>query len=287
MAKHNYINELTMIGMMNKNCHIIDGKYLAFSKSKSESKVVAFSKNFVPPSSVKQLSLMYLNEEPSKKDFDSVYSLEEIVSKIDASKMFWIGKDRPESALAGKENVERRGTVNKWQKKISEGSLVVEDLDASNLDSVLDMLERWRYLENGGMKYGWQERAGCDKALVRRVVEDFAGIKSRVICKVFKLAGEGVIGYSCIERNPTAEADGIPEIKYLTRKVLNLPGTRNLTEFIDWKTFEGVWLENSCLKEFLVNWGASSGGVHWYKTHKWPLYSLETKWFASKKMVTK
>lgn len=284
MAKHNYISKLTMIGMMNKNCHIIDDSFmLAFAKSKSETKVVAFSKSFAPPPVCEQLSLMYLDEEPSKKEFNSVYSLEEIVSEIDCKQMFWTGEKRSESCMVGEKFIELRGTTNKWCKRVRTGELVVENLSHENLPEVLKMIEKWRYLENGGMKYGWQERAGCDKALVKRVVEDFEGIKEQVICSVFKLAGK-CIGYSCVEKTPSHEIDGIPEAKYLTRKVLNLHGTRNLTEFIDWKTFELVHLANPKLDKFLINWGASSGGVYWYKTHKWPLYDLETKWFASKKI---
>ena len=33
--------------------------------------------------------------------------------------------------------------------------------------------------------------------------------------------------------------------------------------------------------DFLINWGCSSGGVHWYKTHKWPLYSTTPRWFMT------
>lgn len=285
MAEHNYINKLTMIGMMNKNCHVIDtssSAKLSFAKSKNESKIVAFSTDFkleTVPERLKQISFMYLDDEPSKKDFTSIYSLEEIVSEFDAAKFF-----DPNTRFQGKEFIEARGTINKWSKRLAASELELEDLDSSNLQEVLEMLEKWRYLENGGMKYGWQERAGCDKALVSRIVDDFEGIKSKVICKVFKLSEVGCIGYSCIEKNPSV-LEPIPEFKYLTRKVLNLKGTRNLTEFIDWKTFESIWLENNKLDKFLVNWGASSGGVHWYKTHKWPLHSLETKWFASKKFT--
>ena len=133
------------------------------------------------------------------------------------------------------------------------------------------------------MKYGWQERAGCDKALVIRYVDNFEGIQEFVKGQVFRLNGK-VVGYSCIEVKSSAIVDGYHEFKYLTRKVLNEKGCRNLTEYIDYKTIESIHEANQDILVYLVNWGASSGGVHWYKTHKFPLYDIEVKWFASKKV---
>ena len=144
------------------------------------------------------------------------------------------------------------------------------------------MIEKWRYLDNGGMKYGWQERAGCDKALVKRYVDDFEHIQEYASCHVFKMDNE-VVGYSCIENRIISTIDGFPEVKYLTRKALNLKGYRNLTEYIDYKTIEYSYETLGCPEVLLVNWGASSKGVFWYKTHKFPVYSIEKKWFATKK----
>lgn len=283
MSKHNYIDKWTCIAMMNKNCSLLDGDVLGFNKTKNGSKVAVFSKDYkFDVSKHKQVSWFYLDEEPDKSMFDNIYCLEEVVSKIDCSKMFWAGDERPAGVLAGEANIEWRGTVNKWRKKEKDGILKVESLDSSNLETVLEMVEKWRWLENGGMKYGWQERAGCDKALVKRYVEDFEGIKAHVIGSVFKLDGE-TVGYSCIEKASSCDVDGIPEFKYLTRKVLNGAGRRNLTEYIDYRTIEFVHESNPDIETFLVNWGASSGGVHWYKSHKFPLYSLEKKWFCNKK----
>ena len=284
-SKHNYIDKWTCIAMMNKNCSLIesDDGLLAFKKTKDGSKVAAFSLDFkFDPSMHKHVSWLYLDEEPDKRLFDSVYSLEEIVSDVDCSKMFWSGDKRPAQVLAGKDNVEWRGTVNKWRKAEKEGRFEVEPLSLSNLESTTGMIERWRWLRNGGMKYGWQERAGCDKALVKRYVEDYERIKSHVMGNVFKLDNE-VVGYSCIEKVSSYSIDGKPEFKYLTRKVLSIEGRRNLTEYIDYKTIELVHSLNPHFEHVLVNWGASSGGVHWYKSHKFPLYSIEKKWFCSKK----
>lgn len=283
MAHHNYIDKWTCIGMMNKNCTLLSGGILGFNKTKSGSKAAAFSLDYkLDPSRHKQVSWLYLDEEPDKSAFDNVYSLEETVSKIDCSKMFWTGPDRPSCALAGKDFIEWRGTVNKWKHLEASGQFAVEPLDSSNAEDAIAMVEKWRWLERGGMKYGWQERAGCDKALIKRLVEDFEGIQGHVIGSVFKLDGE-TVGYSCIEKHSTAVVDGFNEFKYLTRKALVAERRRNLTEYIDYKTLELVHLANPHLSTFLVNWGASSGGVYWYKSHKFPLYSHETKWFACKK----
>lgn len=286
MAKHNYIDKWTCIGMMNKNCSLLEGDELGFNKTKNGSKVAAFSTRYsFDPLKHKQVSWLYLDEEPDKSKFDSVYSLEEIVSNIEGRKWFWrcFGIDkRPDDALAGEKFIEWRGTVNKWDRMLKEGVFMIEKLDNNNVDAVVEMIEKWRYLENGGMKYGWQERAGCDKALVHRYVSNFEGIQGYVNGLVFKLNNE-VVGYSCIEKKSLAQVDNVPEIKYLTRKVLNRDGCRNLTEYIDYKTIESSYSELGHPEVLLVNWGASSGGVHWYKTHKFPLFSLETKWFANKK----
>ena len=283
MNMHNYIDKWTCIAMMNKNCSLLDGSILGFNKTKNGSKIATFSLDYKFDSIMhKQVSWLYLDNEPDKALFDSVYSLEEIESRIDCNEMFWTTNIRPKECLVGKAFKEWRDTTNKWNKALKEKRFAIEHLDASNIDATLDMIEKWRYLENGGIKYGWQERAGCDKALVRRYVDNFENIQDYVIGQVFKLDNE-IVGYSCIEKKSLCNVDGYPEFKYLTRKVLNRNGHRNLTEYIDYKTIETIHMLNPSFQVILVNWGASSNGVHWYKTHKFPLHSIEKKWFATKK----
>lgn len=272
--------------MMNKNCSLFNDKCLGFKKTKNGSKVAVFSLDYAfDESKHKQVSWLYLDSMPDKKIYDNVYSLEEIVSKIDFKKWFWdnpLENARPNDVLSGEKFIEWRGTVNKWSKMMKDGRFIIETLSKQNVDETLDMIEKWRYLDNGGIKYGWQERAGCDKALVKRYVENYEGIQNYVIGSIFRFNNE-VVGYSCIETKSNSKVDDIPEFKYLTRKVLNSKGCRNITEFIDYKTIELIYTQNKCIRECLVNWGASSGGVHWYKIHKFPVYSLEKKWFCSKK----
>ena len=231
MSIHNYIDKWTCIAMMNKNCTFVDdNNVLSFNKTKNGSKAAAFSFDYkFDPNIHKQVSWLYLNDEPEKDDFNSVYSLEEIVSKIEVSAWFWEkGKERPYTCLQGQNFIEWRGTVNKWRRYENEGRFVIELLNESNVDKVLEMIEKWRYMGNGGMKYGWQERAGCDKALVRRYVDNFENIQDYVIGNVFKFDNE-VVGYSCIEKISLCSIDGIPEFQYLTRKVLITKGHRNIT----------------------------------------------------------
>lgn len=276
---HNYANKLTCLAMMNKNC-IFDsssGKS-RFWKNKGKTKLVVFKDDEVSLSDgMKQVSRMYLDADPLTK---GSYHMEEIVSEIDCAEMFdGVGKDK--KTLNGKKFIDMRGTVNKWSRMMKEGHLVAEQLSDDNIDEVLEMIEEWRHMENGGMKYMWQERAGCDKAFVKRIVEDFEDIRDHIIATVFKLDGK-CVGYSTIPKHPTSfAADGVPEVTYLTRKVVNAPGRRNLTEFIDWHAFKMFHEANPSYLKFYVNWGASSDGVKWYKMHKFPLHDTETKWFLT------
>jgi len=277
---HNYVNRLTCLAMMNKNC-VFDSSSgnVRFWKSKARNRLVAFSGDAVAAVGLKQLTRMYLDFDPGVK---GSYCMDEIVSEIDCLEFFdGIGADR--RILNGRRFIDMRGAVNKWSRMMSEGRLTAEPLCAGNLDDVVSMIEKWRYMENGGMKYMWQERAGCDKAFCARIVSDFEGLASDVISTVFRLDGE-CVAYSTIPKAPTSfSEDGAPYVTYLTRKVVNEPGRRALTEFVDWYTFREFHRANPEYGVFLVNWGASTGGVKWYKTHKFPLHDMERKWFVSLK----
>lgn len=278
---HNYVNRLTCLAMMNRNC-VFDGASgrLRFWKSKARNRLVAFGdSDMAYPRGLKQVSRMYLDSDPKVK---GSYSMDEIVSEIDCAE-FFDGKGPEKRILNGKRFAEMRGAVNKWSRRMAAGELTAEPLCAANLDDVLAMLEKWRYMDNGGMKYMWQERAGCDKAFCSRIVSDFEGISGEIIATVFRLGGE-CAGYSTIPKSPTSyAANGTPEVTYLTRKVVNSEGRRDLTEFVDWHTFREFRRANPEIGAFLVNWGASSGGVKWYKTHKFPLHDVEPKWFVTLK----
>ena len=261
--------------MMNKNCVMDDDDFIFFKNRKHTKAVVCGASSTHGLNC--EISYMYLDEDPKR---DSSYKMEEITSRMEPC-MFMSAGGKP--MLPGKRFTELRGTVNKWSSFMDSGAFTVEHLSEANLDDVLSMIEEWRYLDNGGKKYMWQERAGCDKAFVRRIVEDYRGIKDEILATVFRINGK-CVGYSTIQKRSDSNVDGMPEYKYLTRKCNNVRGTRNLTEFIDYMTFLNLFLENGSQDtDFIINWGASSGGVKWYKEHKWPLYSKEWKWFYREK----
>ena len=88
-----------------------------------------------------------------------------------------------------------------------------------------------------------------------------------------------------IEKSIYKNEENLFETSYLIRKCL-VENRRNLTEYIDWYTFNETMEKNSLEKEegIVINWGCSSGGVAWYKKNKWPIYKLEKKWFSNLKI---
>lgn len=261
----NYINSLSIFGLMNKNAFInTDVNVLSYYKTKNKKKVVFFEKlSTEEESKYDQINYMYLDNEPNDKN---ATNLEQIISILDEH-MF--------TDMPGKKYREIRETVHKYNDKIT-----IKPINMSTKDSIIEMIEKWRYMDNGGMKFGWQEHAGIDKAIIDRYIKN--DWREQLIGMSFWL-NDMCIGYSLIERYASDIYDDKFEYKYLTRKVINIE--RNLTEYVDWYTFNQLWKNHQIYhpdnKEFLVNWGCSSGGVYWYKTHKWPIYSLNKKWFLT------
>lgn len=253
----NYVNNISVYGLMNKNCFINNSsEKLSFFKTKNKKNVVFFEM-VDDISEYNQVFYMYLDNEP--KNIKGAYSSNQITSIL-RRELF---EDMP-----GKKYREIRESVNKYKNIIK-----VNDITTYNIDSILSMIEEWRYMNNGGMKYGWQEHAGIDKSIVNRYVN---GELKGVLGYSFWYCNK-CIGYSIIEKNHSDVIDGYNEFKYLTRKVLNTK--RNITEYVDWYTFKTLY-DKYKYNNFLINWGCSSGGVHWYKTHKWELYREEKKWFC-------
>ena len=263
----NYINELSIYGLMNRNAFInYDADVLSFYKTKNKKKVVFFNKlTEEEESKYEQINYMYLDEDPNDK---RAFSMEQIVSIINDD-MF--------VSMPGKAYREIRETVNKYKNKIN-----IKPINKETAPYIIDMIEKWRYMDNGGMKYGLQEHTGIDKAIISRYINK--KLNEPIIAMSFWYE-DRCIGYSMIERYASNIENDLFEYKYLTRKVLNEPGLRNITEYIDWRTFYQVYSNHKIYhpesNKFLVNWGCSSGGVHWYKTHKWPVYSTDKKWFLT------
>lgn len=267
---------MSIYGLMNKNCFISpDSSELSFWKTKSKSKLVkcvdpldieVFSASHPE---VKQINYMYLDS-PTNVTGES--SMDQIESIIDSS--FLLGK------INRRNHKDIFESIQKYKKTIC----VETDFEhvKNREKDIVSMIETWRYSQSGGMKYGWIEHAGIDKACVRRYLSD-PDFRARVDFYLFldKVSGK-VIGYSMIERTLYLNLhrnDDLFEVPYLIRKCL-VEGLRNITEYIDWYTFNDVMRKNG-LNELIVNWGCSSGGVHWYKTHKWPVYKIEKKLFSS------
>ena len=256
-----YVDRISIWGLMNKNASLCT-KYPqpAHYRVKSCKKISVYCSSPIPDESqYDEINYMYLDKDPNVKGSTC---MDEIVSDIDSENYF--------RELPGREYREIRETRNKYINKIETRAITTD-----NYLDVLNMIEKWRY--SSGMKYGWQEHAGIDKALIKRYIEDPQRWNKDVIMTSFWIE-ERCIGYSCIERNSLQKRENLPEYVYLTRKVLNDLSMRNITEYIDWWTFREIYRTNGD-ERFLVNWGCSSGGVHWYKTHKWKLYSLTKKWF--------
>ena len=263
----NYVNDLSIYGLMNKNAFInYDSDKLSFYKNKIKSKVVFFERlTEDEESKYESISYMYMNEDPKDK---RAYCMDEIVSII-SNDMF--------ENMSGKKYREIRETVNKYKNKVE-----IKPINKETKSSIIEMIEKWRYADNGGMKYKWQEHAGIDKAIIDRYIKE--DLREAIIGMSFWINGE-CIGYYMIERFVSDITDNKFEYKYLTRKVLNKKNLRNITEYVDWLTFKQLY-RNHCIyhpdfNDFLINWGCSSGGVHWYKTHKWPLYSTTPRWFMT------
>ena len=255
----NYINKVSIYGMMNRLSFFDDITELGFYKKKDKSKIVWFKKRNLNEENYSQINYMYLDEDPHDK---RAYYSEQIISKISETI----------STLPGKKFKEIRETRNKFNKHI-----IVKPISKDNINDVISMIEEWRYLENGGWKYGFNEHAAIDKSIVQRYVE--TDLSNHIYAFSFYYNNK-CVGYSTIEKHPSDIVDNLNEYKYLTRKALLIKGLRNLTEYIDWYTFNFIYKSNNN-NDFLINWGCSSGGVKWYKTHKWPLYKLEKKWFLT------
>ena len=271
----NYINELSLQGMMNKFCTQIDDK--SYWKDKKHTKlIVCRDMNYDIPENVKEISYMYLNEKPNNvKGVSYMYQIESIIDDTFLP-----------NNIKRTNHKEIYETYHKYRNKVE----VINEpgLISKYYNKIIEMIEQWRYTL--GMKYHWQERAGVDKAFFERYInniDEYSTLytvnlffyKVNDMCKV-------LVGYSIMPDNYEKNEDNINEVSYMLRKCItnfvyedkeyNL---RNITEYIDWYTFTDYMSRNQ-LNKLIINWGCSTGGVAWYKEHKWPLYKKEQKWFV-------
>lgn len=275
----NYVTPVSIYGLMNKNCFINpDSPSRSFWKTRAQTKltkcvspldIATFSSNHPE---IKQINFMYLDAPIGSIKGEIL--MDQIESVIDSSFL--------EGNITRPKHRDLFESIQKYKKAIN--VITDADLVKSRLDEIIAMIEAWRYSQQGGMKYGWVEHAGIDKACIRKYVED-EDFRNKVDFYLFvDSTSNKVVGYSMAEKKIYTNDESIPEMVYLVRKCLT-EGRRNITEYVDWWTFNKTMKKNS-LDRLIVNWGCSSGGVHWYKTHKWPVYKIEKKWFATWKRPT-
>lgn len=274
----NYINKHSILGLMNKNAYLnIDVTELSFYKTKAKNKVVFFKElSEEDEAKYTEVNYMYLDEKPERK-IKGMYKMSEVISVFD-NKYF-----RNIRLCTDKELYQtlRKYRINREELKIIEFSQV-NPADYKELqEDIVKMIEVWRYSDKGGMKYGWQEHAGIDKAFFERFFKMKPEEQDEYQVLFFVYQGT-LMGYSVIEKEPDING----EYKYLIRKCITESpdgaGWRNLCLYIDYITFEQLWMRND-LNKFYVNWGASSRGALWYKMHKFPLFATEDRWFATVK----
>lgn len=303
----NYCNDnITLFGMMNKNCSLSQYIPLTFYKTKSQNNIVicnpkldfinimcnTLSMDCLSKNIYKKISFMYCNDNIKEqllsnsyiKDNYSItsYKEEEIVSVLDYN---YFKNPTDPDFMVGNKYKELRPYIKRYKSIIK-----VKNISKSK-DDVLEMLDKWKDNETCGKKYGIRCRVGVDKALVERYVsnqfgENLIGFAFYIYNK--ELKKDTCIGYVITSKEPNNMVDSYPVFSYMCRKVLNNIGYRNLTEYIDWYVFNHLyklycWKYKKAPKQIFINWGCSSGGVKWYKEHKWPLYKKETKWFYNLK----
>ena len=159
--------------------------------------------------------------------------------------------------LSGGNYREIRETRNKFDKIVRVGEY--------NKDDVMGLIDRWD-IQSGG-KYGWVRHSGFDRNFFERWYEEERGN----LVSQFYYIDNKMIGYSVLHKAEDS-------YEYLIRKVDN--SIRNSCMYVDFATFRHLYeLEGG---EFLINWGASGGGVLAYKK-KFPVYDEIPAYFYSVK----
>ena len=266
----NYVDNVSIWGLMNSYCSILDDVEFSFAKNKAKTKVTVTHK--IKDKEFEDLydevNYMYIDDEIDEK---GAYSSEQIISIISYNDI----------EPTRKSNRELYETIHKYHKCIKTINLEYD----SNIgcQDILNMIEQWRYSNKGGMKYRWNEHAGIDKAFFRRYFLDNDFKKKYNVFIFVHEATNKIIGYSVIPKKVSFVHDDMEGYNYVIRKCLledeeinKSMSLRNITLYIDWVTFHRIHTIN---KPILINWGCSSGGVKKYKISKWPLYDLTKKWF--------
>ena len=263
----NYVNKLSIYGLMNSNCKILVNK-LGFWKTKNHNKLVLCEDNIddIDLSNTLKISMMYLDKVNHNKEFwnsngyemSKITEVEEIFSYID--KDFF-------NKLNRTNNKEVYETLRKYDNWKMINKMFVVDYSDDIYDDILIMIKEWA--TTSGKKYGFLRHDGIDKAFFKRL-KDKEINKDLYDIRIYKIEDK-VVGYSVIEHNSSFENNGYI---YLIRK--SLIDYRNLCLYIDYDTFrEKLNYENN----IIVNWGCSSGGVKKYKLSKFKLAYIKKLYF--------
>ena len=263
----NYVNKLSIYGLMNSNCKILVYK-LGFWKTKNHNKLVLCEDNIdnIDLSNTLKISMMYLDKVNHNKEFWNSNGYE--MSKItEAEEIFsYIDKDFF-NKLNRTNNKEVYETLRKYDNWKMINKMFVVDYSDDIYDDILIMIKEWA--TTSGKKYGFLRHDGIDKAFFKRL-KDKEINKDLYDIRIYKIEDK-VVGYSVIEHNSSFENNGYI---YLIRK--SLIDYRNLCLYIDYDTFrEKLNYENN----IIVNWGCSSGGVKKYKLSKFKLAYIKKLYF--------
>lgn len=261
-----YVDEIGIHGLMNCRAQILEDAPLMFSKSKNNKKKVVVCRDLLSPQKEKdynQINYMYLDDYP--ECYENIYNLTEVISEITPEVL---------DSCPRKKFKNIHDAITKFKYKITASCLTLD-----KVDDLIKFINQWAVDEKCGEKYGWQLHVGIDKHIITQYITD-PSFHLRTQIYMFYDEDE-IVGYSCIEL-PQEPYD--KPIVYIVRKCRNGGKYNNLTRYIDWFTFKEMEsLHEDASKPFLVNWGASSGKLLWYKKHEWPIYSLKEKWFCTVK----
>lgn len=261
-----YINKTSIHGLMNCRAMILEDAPLMFSKSKNNKKNVVVCRDLLSHQKEKdynKINYMYLDDYP--EGYENISNLTEVISEITPELIDCCPKKKFKNI---------HDAVSKFKDKITV-RLLVPDM----VQDLIKFINEWAIDERCGDKYGWQLHVGIDKHIISQYINDLV-FHCNTQFYVF-YDGNEIVGYSCIElsREPYDKP-----IVYIVRKCRNGGKYNNLTRYIDWFTFKEIEsLHADASKPLLVNWGASSGKLLWYKKHEWPIYSLKEKWFCTVK----
>ena len=166
--------------------------------------------------------------------------------------------------LRGKSHIEMRETRNHYRK----GGIQVRN--SADLEDIKKFIGEWN-IQRGDQRYGWTLHSGYDMNFFTKYWES----EKDKFQTLFFYDNDKMIGYSVLS------LDNVDNVYYyLLRK--NLTSYRNLALYIDFTTFDTLYTNIGV--EFLICWGANSGGLLKYKK-KFPVYHEQEKWFYKFKKI--